>query len=107
MIRPGMWDIPGGLVDLNEDPNTAVVREIHEETGLTLEQPHILHIATELKPAYILTFFYATAYPEHADKTAITISNEHTEYAWVGLDEFKKLELPAKFYRAANLLGIQ
>ncbi len=32
--RPELWTLPGGGVDHGEDPRTAVVREIHEETGL-------------------------------------------------------------------------
>lgn len=32
--RSELWTLPGGGVDHGEDPRTAVVREIHEETGL-------------------------------------------------------------------------
>ena len=33
----GMWHIPGGTVRLNERLEEAVVRVIHEETGLTIK----------------------------------------------------------------------
>ena len=32
-----LWTLPGGGLDHGEDPRDAVVREIHEETGLTAE----------------------------------------------------------------------
>lgn len=33
----GLWCIPGGHVEPGEDPAAAVVREVAEETGLTVE----------------------------------------------------------------------
>lgn len=31
---PNMWDIPGGKVEINEDPEFAVRREMNEEIGI-------------------------------------------------------------------------
>ncbi len=36
-LTHGKWGIPGGVIKNNEDPKKAIVREIHEETGLTIE----------------------------------------------------------------------
>ena len=33
----GHWTLPGGGIDWGEHPNDALVREVHEETDLTLE----------------------------------------------------------------------
>jgi len=33
----GLWDLPAGAIDPGETPAQAVVREVHEETGLVVE----------------------------------------------------------------------
>lgn len=38
-IDAGFWTLPGGGIDFGEDPADAMVREVHEETGLIV-RPH-------------------------------------------------------------------
>ena len=40
----GLWSIPGGLVELGETLQEAVVREVREETGLEVEPVQLLEI---------------------------------------------------------------
>jgi ADP-ribose pyrophosphatase YjhB (NUDIX family) len=35
--HPGHWTLPGGGLEFGEDPAVAVVREVYEETGLTVQ----------------------------------------------------------------------
>jgi ADP-ribose pyrophosphatase YjhB (NUDIX family) len=35
--KDGSWELPGGGLEHGEDPRTALVREIAEETGLTVD----------------------------------------------------------------------
>ena len=40
----GKWSVPGGLVDLGENVEDAVVREVKEETGLEVYEPRLVDV---------------------------------------------------------------
>jgi 8-oxo-dGTP diphosphatase len=43
LSRGEMWTLPGGGIDHGEDPREAVVREVHEETGLPVSVGETAH----------------------------------------------------------------
>ncbi len=36
---PNKWDLPGGHIHVGEDPKDGLIREVREETGVTLSEP--------------------------------------------------------------------
>lgn len=44
----GYWTAPGGKLETGEDPRMAIIREMEEETGLTIQNPQLQLIASEL-----------------------------------------------------------
>lgn len=81
--KPGEWDIPGGRLELGENPFEGLKREAHEETGLEIEiiMPIDVHYFTRDDNQKIqLTIFICTP---KLDK--IKLSEEHTEYNWLDL----------------------
>ena len=44
----GKWTIPGGLVELAESPEQAVIRETKEETGLDVENPDLIDVVSNV-----------------------------------------------------------
>ena len=82
----GNWGFPGGAIELGETPENAAIRELKEETGLTIDV---------VKPAYTFTKIrkdYQTVgigYLASTDDDHVSISFEHTDYKWCSIDELK------------------
>jgi 8-oxo-dGTP diphosphatase len=60
---PGTWTLPGGGIDHGEDPRDAVVREVHEETGLVVDVGDLLDVDsvhfTGRSPSGVLEDYHA------------------------------------------------
>lgn len=42
----GKFHLPGGGIDIGEDPKDAVLREVKEETGCTVSNPKLINLAS-------------------------------------------------------------
>lgn len=42
----GKWSVPGGLVDLGETAEQAVIREVKEETELEVNDPRLVDVVS-------------------------------------------------------------
>ena len=85
----GIFELPSGKVEPGEDLKTALVREVEEETGLTVA------VAT----AYLGNFDYKSGSGKKSrqfnfvvavETTEPVVLQEHDEYRWVPIEE----ELP-------------
>lgn len=48
----GQWGLPGGAMELGESAEEAVIREVKEETGLTVTIDHLLGVYTRYQHTY-------------------------------------------------------
>lgn len=105
--RPGEWDFPGGEIDPGEDLTAGVIREMHEEAGITVafDSAKLVYTeTTEYEELYAIRLVYVTT----VDHPEIQLSFEHDTYQWVAQD--KVLELfPHPVYGKAftNVLQYQ
>ena len=76
------WKLPGGRLEENETPQEGLSREIYEETGIKQYNiDKILNpVLSESKKTYRVTFLCNTT------ESSVILSDEHTEYAWVNLE---------------------
>jgi mutator protein MutT len=79
---PSFYCLPGGKLEEGESASDACVREVLEETGLTL-----LGVKFYSKEANINFFVGAV------DSFDIIISDEHSDYKFINVNEFDNYEI--------------
>ncbi len=74
----GEWQIPGGVLELDEDVFAGLRREVYEETGLRVEPLRLSGVYKNMTLGVVaLTFLRQTV-----DGTPTT-SDETTDWAWI------------------------
>lgn len=84
----GAWEIPGGRLELSENPYEGLKRETKEETNLDIEilSPlRIDHFQRDDKQMITMLIFLCKPLSDE-----IILSEEHTEYSWFTLEEAKE-----------------
>jgi 8-oxo-dGTP diphosphatase len=88
---PGRWDFCGGGVDQDESPEEAALREVQEESSLTVTELTLLFEENHKEGENDVTLYFYSAITDQDD---ISLSDEHSEYKWFTLQEINKLQLP-------------
>ena len=86
----GMWEFPGGKLELGESPEAAVVRECREECGIEVEVTDILDVTHHRYPEKdVLLLFYRCAL-----RSGEVEHLEVADHAWVAPSELGDYPLP-------------
>jgi nucleoside triphosphatase len=99
--------IPGGHIELGEDMEEAVRREIREETGLEVYdvEPVAIQQFVFSRVFYRKRHFIFIDYRCKTRTTEVTLNDEHQEYRWVRLDQLDTLDVEP--YTASLLRELQ
>jgi 8-oxo-dGTP diphosphatase len=96
----GKWTIPGGLVELGESIETAVIREAKEETCLEVENPQLLDVVGNVdRDEYgkVKYHYVIVDYLVHVKNGTIQAASDAEELRWVSFDEVEAYNLTASF----------
>ncbi len=87
----GRWEFPGGKIEEGEDLETAVIREMQEEFGVTVSVGRKITTGTFTHRNKPCTLDVLEVHFPHDGMTERFVLTEHTDYNWVALDEIPKL----------------
>jgi len=86
---PGIWEIPGGRLDLGEDPILGLMREIREETGMYIEVVYPISVRHFIRDdEQIITMLIFLCKPKRGGE--LKVSEEHSDFSWIDLMDYKK-----------------
>lgn len=98
--NPHKWDLPGGDLDFGENPIEGILREIKEETSLTIKEIKPFDVYSNIND--IGDFWVTIAYIAKAVSEKVNLSYEHNDFKWINVKEFSKLKSPDKIRQFIN-----
>ena len=96
----GKWTVPGGIVELAESLEKAVVRECKEETGLESENPLLIDVVSNVDfdgQGKVKYHYIIIDYLIHIKGGQPEAASDAMELRWVTFDEVEGFDLTASF----------
>ncbi|HEY0238212.1 MAG TPA: NUDIX domain-containing protein [Friedmanniella sp.] len=110
----GRWGMPGGGIDAGEGPAEAVVREVHEEAGQTVEVGELVLVQSShwvgrsphggVEDFHAVRLVYRATCPEPTDPVVHDLGGTTAAARWVPLDTWQDLTWTVNWRQALRRL---
>lgn len=85
----GKWEPPGGVMHPSETIEAALLREVHEETGLDISIDRLSGVYKNVAAGVVALVFRA-----HATSRTLQVNDEVVAFRWADADEVEALADP-------------
>ena len=97
----GKWSIPGGKVELGEETKQTVIREVREETNLTVDNPELIDVVDNVEKdenGRVRYHFVIIDYHVKLKSGTMKASSDAAELRWVKMKDVEKYTLTRTFH---------
>ncbi len=98
----GKWTVPGGLVELGERIEQAVIREVKEETGLDVVEPRLVDVVNYVslgEKGSVKYHFVIVDYLVNVKGGKPRAASDADALKWVPFNEVEEYDLTKSFRR--------
>lgn len=88
--NPNKYGFPGGMLDEGENLDDCAVRELREETGISVNKNQLSNIVLKYESGHKRLLFLIK---DDTIDSNIDISWEHSDYVWVGSSDIASMSL--------------
>ena len=92
----GMWGLPGGVIELGEEAENAVVREVEEETGILIQPIKLLTVFDSIvrnDEGRVRYHYVLCEYLCEAVGGELRALSDASDARWTPLEEIRSLEM--------------
>jgi len=100
-----IWELPGGRMNIDEEPRAAVAREVKEEMGVAIDVHEVVHMqqfiqGSENARAFVIVYRATLTKP---DEAFVLADEEVSHVGWFAKAEVADLELYPEYKRALTV----
>ena len=96
---PGLWEFPGGKIEKNETAIQTIIREVKEETNLTVSNPIFLGNIKHKYSHFGVNISLFISFPK-----SIKSLNLSQEYRWIRMKDILNYPLPKANHKMIDIL---
>lgn len=86
-MGPGLWGLPAGHIEEGESPGECALRELHEEIGDDIRIEFVKPYGP-VRDTWYGGIYEVHLFHFHWQGGRVHMNDEHTDYAWVGREDY-------------------